>query len=392
MGITQDLRGDDRGWATDLGERGRLLAWDALEASTEYSIIGKGLAGEIVLWNEGARRLYGYAPEEVVGKATSAILHTPEDVAAGTPAAMMEGALEDGKWEGVVERVRKDGTRFTARVVLTPRRNRAGEVVGYLLISKDITTVEVDRNHLGLLNQKLLEKVDQLAEANLERSRLLADLVQAQDRERARIASDIHDDSIQVMAAAALRLEMLAQDLSETEHGKLVDEVAEKVRQAVGRLRRLIFDLSPRSLESEGLGPAIETYLREVAVQAGFRWNVEDQLLGDLSDEVKTILYRIAQEAIRNTQKHAHASSVTIALSERDGGSLLRIADDGVGFSSWGEDERRPGHVGLPSMRERAAAAGGTLTLETAPGAGCVIEVWVPGSSSPGASALPGTP
>jgi PAS domain S-box-containing protein len=390
--ITENFRDDDRAWASDVVERGRLLAWDALEASTEYSIIGKGLAGEIVLWNEGARRLYGYGPEEVVGKLTSAILHTPEDLAAGRPAVMMAGALENGKWEGVVERVRKDGTRFTARVVLTPRRNASGVAVGYLLISKDITTVEVDRNHLGLLNQKLLEQVDQLAEANLERSRLLADLVRAQDQERTRIASDIHDDSIQVMAAAALRLEMLGEDLAETEHGEMVGEVAEKVRQAVGRLRRLIFDLSPRSLESGGLGPAIETYLREVAVQAGFRWNVEDQLRAQLPDEVKTILYRIAQEAIRNAQKHADARSVTVALSERDGGSLLRIADDGVGFSAGRNAEHRPGHVGLPSMRERAALAGGTLTLETAPGAGCVIEVWVPGPSSQGESALPGAP
>ena len=108
-----------------------------LESSTEYSIIAKDLAGKIVLWNEGARRIYGYAPEEVVGKAYSNILHTPEDVAAGKPQAMREAALRDGKWEGSVERVRKDGRRFTARVVMTPRRDAAGRPVGFLLISRD---------------------------------------------------------------------------------------------------------------------------------------------------------------------------------------------------------------------------------------------------------------
>ena len=83
-----------------------------LEASTEYSIIGKRLDGEILLWNEGARRMYGYDADEVIGRANSSILHTPEDVAAGKPRDMMDAALRDGKWEGVIDRVRKDGRRI----------------------------------------------------------------------------------------------------------------------------------------------------------------------------------------------------------------------------------------------------------------------------------------
>jgi PAS domain S-box-containing protein len=110
-----------------------------LEASTEYSIIGKGVDGTILLWNEGARRLYGYEPEEIVGKANADLLHTPESVAAGLPQTMRQAALAFGKWEGTVTRVRRDGSRFTARVVITPRRNRDGEWIGFLLISKDIS-------------------------------------------------------------------------------------------------------------------------------------------------------------------------------------------------------------------------------------------------------------
>ena len=110
-----------------------------LEASTEYSIIGKSLDGRILLWNEGARRIYGYDPEEVVGKANSEILHPPEDVASGLPRQIMEIALREGKWEGTIRRIRKNGTRFTARVVTTPRLDSHGEAVGFLLISKDVT-------------------------------------------------------------------------------------------------------------------------------------------------------------------------------------------------------------------------------------------------------------
>src|SRR5436309_1654217 len=110
-----------------------------LESSTEYSIIGKDLEGKILLWNEGARRLYGYDPEEVVGKANASILHAPEDVASGKAREILDIALETGKWEGTINRVRKSGQRFTARVVITPRKDASGKPIGFLLISKDIS-------------------------------------------------------------------------------------------------------------------------------------------------------------------------------------------------------------------------------------------------------------
>ena len=110
-----------------------------LGASTEYSIIGLDLDGTILLWNEGARRLYGYEARDVVGKANVSLLHTPEDVAVGKPAQIAEDALRHGKWEGIVERRRQDGTRFPARVVVNPRRNRDGDVVGLALISTDVS-------------------------------------------------------------------------------------------------------------------------------------------------------------------------------------------------------------------------------------------------------------
>jgi PAS domain S-box-containing protein len=110
-----------------------------LESSTEYSFIAKDLEGKILLWNEGARRLYGYAPEEVVGKVNSSILHVEEDVRAGKPHEILQAALAQGKWEGTLLRKRKNGEQFFARVVITPRYDNAGKPLGFLLMSKDIT-------------------------------------------------------------------------------------------------------------------------------------------------------------------------------------------------------------------------------------------------------------
>jgi len=110
-----------------------------LESSTEHSVIAMDFDGRIVLWNEGARRIYGYQAEEMVGKAYSRLLHTPEDVALRRPEELLESALREGKWEGSIERVRKNGDRFTAWVVITPRLDTAGAPVGFLLISKDVS-------------------------------------------------------------------------------------------------------------------------------------------------------------------------------------------------------------------------------------------------------------
>ncbi|MGZ7033132.1 MAG: PAS domain S-box protein, partial [Thermoanaerobaculia bacterium] len=89
-----------------------------IESSTEHSIIAEDLRGEIMLWNEGARHNYGYSAEEIVGKAQSSILHTPEDVERDNPEQIRDAALRTGKWEGLVTRVRKNGERFTAQVVV----------------------------------------------------------------------------------------------------------------------------------------------------------------------------------------------------------------------------------------------------------------------------------
>src|SRR6201997_1160856 len=98
-----------------------------LQSSTEYSIIGNDLDGKILLWNEGARRLYGYEPEEVVGKENSSILHTEEDLASGKPTEILEAAMQGGKWEGTIDRRRRNGEVFAARVVITPRHDNSGQ-------------------------------------------------------------------------------------------------------------------------------------------------------------------------------------------------------------------------------------------------------------------------
>src|SRR3972149_6004209 len=110
-----------------------------LDSSTEYAIIGQDLDGKILLWNEGAHRLYGYEAAEVMGKVASSFLNTPEDIQEGKQDEMMKATLHDGKWEGTITRLHKDGKSFPIRLVITPRYDRAGKPIGFLMISKNIS-------------------------------------------------------------------------------------------------------------------------------------------------------------------------------------------------------------------------------------------------------------
>jgi signal transduction histidine kinase len=210
-----------------------------------------------------------------------------------------------------------------------------------------------------------------------ERRAMLAHLVAAGEDERARIAGDIHDDSIQAITAAGMRLQILRRSLEDPEQLRLLGELEETIRLSIARLRHLLFELRPPALDNEGLSAALEMYLHEAEAQSETRFRLQDDLRSQPSPETRTILYRITQEALTNVRKHAAAEAVTVSLQEADGGFLVRVADDGVGFET---DAEKPvaGHLGLAAMRERAALAGGWLRIETAPGAGTVLEVWVP--------------
>ncbi len=109
-----------------------------LESSTENSLIAADLGGRIMLWNHGAGHLYGYTADEALGKSMD-LLHTPEDIEAGMPGRIRAAALRDGMWSGRLERLRKDGTRFTAGVNLTPRAGTDGSACGFVLVSSDVT-------------------------------------------------------------------------------------------------------------------------------------------------------------------------------------------------------------------------------------------------------------
>lgn len=136
-----------------------------LEGSTEYAITATDLDGTYLSWNSGARRLYGYTAEEVIGQQTFAILHTPEDLASGASKALYRTALRRGKAEAVLERVSKTGRRFFTSVAVAVRRDASGAPVGFVTISQDITA------RLQAEEERAQLRVEQAGRAEAEAAR-----------------------------------------------------------------------------------------------------------------------------------------------------------------------------------------------------------------------------
>lgn len=249
--------------------------------------------------------------------------------------------------------------------------------------------VMLDVTRQKAAQQELEESLALLRRTDEHRRKLAALLADSQEAERRRLAGSIHDDPIQKMTAAGLRLQALRNRVPD-EHREALDRIAGMVSGAVDRLRWMLFELHPPSLEREGLAAALEEYLRESAESGGFSYSLEDRMGREPPPATRAVAYRIAQEAVTNVGKHARATRVEVGLETRNGGLSVTVRDDGRGFTPSEVEEPRPGHLGLQSMRERAELAGGSLRVESAPGSGTRIELWLPEQIAGGGASPPG--
>ena len=254
-----------------------------------------------------------------------------------------------------------------------------------------------DRAALAIVNARLVEQLraeieertrseenlrltaELLQRADGQRRALVEHLVSAQEEERQRIALDVHDDSIQAMAAVGIRLRTLRRHSPDQSFADSIAEIEDVVTETIARLRNLLFQLEAGSLEKAGLAQSVKRYLGEMFPDGGVRVRIRNRLDSDVPSEVRVIAYRILQEAVTNIRKHANAREVLVTLGEEHQGLQVSIEDDGVGFESDSvQDRALPGHLGLRAMRERADMAGGTLAVTSSLGAGTRVRLWLP--------------
>jgi signal transduction histidine kinase len=226
-----------------------------------------------------------------------------------------------------------------------------------------------------------------LAESEQHRREILASMLQAEEVERSRIATELHDDTVQVMAAALLSLDRVSLVAARVGSERLAGAVAvarATLEEATDRTRRLMFELRPAVLHDHGLLEAMRVLVEQVAREVGAQAEVAGtRARYDLA--VEELVYRSAQEALANVRKHAEPRTISVTIGERGGMIESEIRDDGCGFDL-ADVRSRPSaalHLGLDTMIERVRAAGGEIAIDSAPGAGTSVRFTVPAEPVP---------
>ncbi len=257
-------------------------------------------------------------------------------------------------------------------VDVTASRMFSDEEIHFLQAVANVLALAIERVQANrTLEQRIDERTREIEQ------RLVAT---AQERavleERQRLARDLHDSVTQALygitlhAQAAWRLLAAGEVANATNSLRALQDTAQ---EALDEMRLLIFELRPPVLEQVGLVAALQARLNAVEGRANLQTRLIVDEVGDLPSPVEQALYRIAQEALNNALKHAHAQHITVQLQQAQSQVMLEIIDDGVGFES--AAARENGGVGLRGIAERVAQLGGRVTVRSAAGAGARLRV-----------------
>jgi PAS domain S-box-containing protein len=273
--------------------------------------------------------------------------------------------------------------RRASKSDLGEMRSDFGSWMGVPMMLRDrvagMLSVEIEQTnyYTGRHAELLLAVADHAAMAVenarlYERARGLAAL-----EERQKLARELHDSVSQALFGIGLgaRTARALLDRDPSKVADPLDYVVSLAEAALTEMRALIFELRPDALQQDGLVGILDK--QAAALAARHKLNIETDLGSepDTTLEVKEALYRIGQEALHNAVKHAHATTVWVRLNQAGQGLTLEVLDNGVGFDPEGAF---PGHLGLQSMRERAARMGAVILVESAPGEGARLQVIVP--------------
>jgi signal transduction histidine kinase len=282
---------------------------------------------------------------------------------------MLEQAAKEGRISAQGCRLRCDGSRFWADVVITALRNHSCALTGYAKVTRDLTTWRQ-------AHERIRESEERLQS-------LTRRLVQAEESERRRIAGELHDRVGQTLSALNINLDIALGKLGDSAPQELRMRLRDSLGLVDGTLQTIenvMADLRPPLLEEYGIGAALGGYGEEFAKRTNIAVKMEDlarEKNRQLRRDAAVALFRIAQEALNNVAKHAHARQVWLRIEADAAHMTLTVRDDGTGFDPKASHARAT-RLGMTTMEERVTATGGMLELESAPGKGTTLRARVP--------------
>lgn len=331
-----------------------------------------GQSGAVEIYNRMAVELWGWEPPVDHGGRRfcgSYLLFHPD----GTPMPHSESPTAEVLRTGLPLRNRElvvgrpDGSRVPVLANVVPLRDAEGSTIGAVSCYQDIT----ERKQT---EEKLHESHDKL-------QLLSRRLVDSQETERRHIARELHDEVGQTLTVAEMNLQVLVKSSRSAPLTGRLKESLQAVERVLEQVRDLSLNLRPSMLDDLGLEPAMRWYTNRQASTAGLQAEFRaDPMDSRLDPVIETACFRVAQEALTNVVRHAHARTVAVEMRKQDGHLHLYVRDDGVGFDVAALRQRAVlgASLGLLSMEERATLADGGLECKSAPGQGTEIHAWFP--------------
>jgi PAS domain S-box-containing protein len=346
-----------------------------LEATRDYAIFMLDLEGIVTSWNVGAERVKGYLASEILGKHFSCF-YSEEDQRSHKPQQELEIAAREGRFEDEGWRIRKDGTRFWATVILTALKDEAGRPCGYSRITRDNTermlANEALRKAKIELEKQVAEKSEterKLCDSEHALRNLSVHLFRSQDEERKCIGRDLHDGVGQCLAVLKMELDSLKTEFgsSQIKAKRQLEECLQLAEVAIKEIRTLSYTLHPPMLEEMGLKLVIPWYLEDFKQRSGILATFEiEPDLGRLPDDVELAFFRVLQESLSNIHRHSGSQTAVVRLQIKDGLASLEISDLGKGTPpiALGESQQntlQTQGVGIRGMSERMRQLGGDI-------------------------------
>lgn len=320
--------------------------------------------------NETVERWTQLSREQIIGRTIAEVMGLPD----GPPPPEIEESLrevfETGQPKSVERRWESPMGTLLLELKLMPEGPANSPPETILSISRDITTRKV-------VEQRLEQSLAEVRKADRERRTLLSRWIRSHEDERSRLAAELNDDAIQVIAAVGLRLQVL-QMSAPTVDPDDIQEALGTVEGAIGRMRTMIFNLRPPALDKDGLVVTVRNLLDRVSHDEQIATYLTHRLEEEPPTDMRILLYRIIQEAVENTVKHARASTLEVEVADQEGGYYLKVIDDGVGFTTLETGVAPSQPLGMDEMRQRAELSGGWFKVESSQGQGTKLECWVP--------------
>lgn len=389
-----------------LRERLMLRQWDILDNLPMQAWL-TGVDGRFEIVNDAFADACGRPVHEIVGRQPCEVL--PPSLAECHEAEMQ--AIRSSRARTVVERVMSDenGVRWY-RFCATPLFDELGAVVGATGIVQDVTgykrteeileqaRVELERQvrerTLSLLttNYQLQQEVEDrkrvendLREYQKKLETMALELSLAEERERCRIAGELHDQVSQRLILSKIKISTLASQLSDNCHEQAFEELLQLVDQSIHDIRTLTFQMRPPVLANAGLEAAVAWLAEEIQEQYGIvvdyvNLGADDQKPVHFEYEIRSTIYQVVRELLLNVVKHAGTQSARICLERQADSLTITVADDGAGFDTSGPVVKslNSGGYGLFNARQKIEYMRGELKLESVPGKGTQATIMVP--------------